>query len=215
MTNERQTEKLQRFGPGPWVTEPDRVEWTSHGFPCLITRGPLGTLCGYVAVPPGHPLHGDGGAELDVHGGITYADTCHGEICHVPADGESADVWWFGFDCAHASVDLIPQLQHELSSLTSSMIYRDVDYVRAECERLAAQLARKQMTPLAEPPAHLAPAYRWTDAAGELAELARLRDGPLATYASDSASNAREHGVHDVSESDLLDLAEWLRGRAP
>ena len=44
---------------GPWMTEPDRIEWRNeHGQPCLIVRNQSGALCGYVAVSPGHPLHG-------------------------------------------------------------------------------------------------------------------------------------------------------------
>ncbi len=43
---------------GPWVNEPDRVEWSRAGLPCLMLRNRSGAWCGYVAVPPGHPLHG-------------------------------------------------------------------------------------------------------------------------------------------------------------
>lgn len=46
------------WGDGPWQGEPDRVEWRLLGFKCLILRGPMGTLCGYVGVPPGHPCYG-------------------------------------------------------------------------------------------------------------------------------------------------------------
>jgi hypothetical protein len=46
------------WGPGPWHNEPDRVDFESHGLPCLILRNRGGALCGYVAVPPEHPLHG-------------------------------------------------------------------------------------------------------------------------------------------------------------
>ncbi len=112
----------------PWLKEPDRLEFTYKGFPCIIQRvhmknpdNPkdiLGHLCGYVAVPPGHPYHGktawwENGEneteslDLYVHGGITYTGKCQGVICHVPKEGESDDVWWFGFDAAHAG-DLIP-----------------------------------------------------------------------------------------------------------
>lgn len=57
------------WGDGPWQQEPDRAEWTHRGLPCLA-----------------------------VHGGLTYSDRCHDDICHVPAPGEPDDVWWFGFD---------------------------------------------------------------------------------------------------------------------
>jgi hypothetical protein len=76
----------------------------------LIVRGPLGALCGYVGLPPGHPMHGKlygevaraDGASPDVHGGLTYSEPCQGRICHVPAPGEPDDVHWIGFDCGHA-----------------------------------------------------------------------------------------------------------------
>jgi len=104
------------WGAGPWVGEPDRVEWriggALHGLVCLAARGPSGSWCGYVGVPPGHPAHGKGYdavhelRELDVHGGLTFAAPCdvgeHAVICHVPEPGEPDAVWWLGFDCAHA-----------------------------------------------------------------------------------------------------------------
>lgn len=51
-------EEKRAWGDGPWVNEPDRVEWRYKGLPCLLKRGPLGNWCGYVGVPPEHPLHG-------------------------------------------------------------------------------------------------------------------------------------------------------------
>jgi hypothetical protein len=147
---------------GPWTTEPDHIEWRDEatGLPCIIRRGPSGALCGYVAVPPGHPWHGIGysgctqpaaehkddycyehAPDVNVHGGLTYADSCSGEpgegICHKAAEGEPDDVWWFGFDCAHL---------HDLSPAYGGLegcdeVYRDVAYVRAEVTDLARQLA--------------------------------------------------------------------------
>src|SRR5688572_8992423 len=88
------------WGAGPWQDEPDRVEWRSHGFPCLVVRSEvMGALCGYVGVPPGHPLHGihygELETELEVHGGLTFSANCDedGKICHVPQVGEAEDVW--------------------------------------------------------------------------------------------------------------------------
>lgn len=44
---------------GPWRYEPDKVTWVdeSTGLDCMIIRNPLGTLCGYVGVPPSHPYY--------------------------------------------------------------------------------------------------------------------------------------------------------------
>src|SRR5262252_7143826 len=116
------------WGPGPWQDEPDKRQWADEatGYPCLIVRAPLGHLCGYGGVPPGHPCYrrdyGDdhlGGA--DVHGGLTFAGPCmkgvpqDHAVCHCPDPGESDDVWWLGFDCAHG-YDFSPGLQRMIQA---------------------------------------------------------------------------------------------------
>lgn len=153
--------------PGPWDDEPeDRVEWRHAGFPCLLVRGPMGAWCGYVGVPPGHLAHGKdyGDVNVDVHGGLTFARPCHedGPICHVPAPGEPDEVWWLGFDCNHytdvapkmlaleAMVDaLMPDRPRILSDDARAdarellgVSYKSRDWVRAETNGLAEQLAR-------------------------------------------------------------------------
>jgi hypothetical protein len=137
-----------RWPSGPWDSEPDLVEWRDEatGYPCLVVRGPMGALCGYVGVPPEHPWHGkeygDTPFECEVHGGVTYSDKCAGHICHVPRPGESEHVWWFGFDCAHsgdvspglfALTGQIPRTDHGLWDET----YKTMAYVQGETERLA------------------------------------------------------------------------------
>lgn len=152
------------WGDGPWQDEPDKVQWKDEatGLPCLAKRDErLGHLCGYVGVGPGHAAYEkdydavydlfpswDHDGYLEVHGGLTYAAHCqHGDeaeaICHVPDPGEPDDVWWLGFDCAHSG-DLSPY------SLVSDReagygpiageTYRTLDYVRAQCAKLARQL---------------------------------------------------------------------------
>lgn len=205
------------WGPGPWQDEPDKRQWADEatGLPCLIVRGPIGALCGYVGVPPDHPAYGlsyDGTpnkehrayhtalreqmrvtfkeknglenheavreaimglperpkpvpgageriAEMDIHGGLTYAAGCKGHICHVPEKYQPENVWWFGFDCAHA-MDLCPKMAANLKKIKHLMppappglaeameragimrdVYRNVAYVTAECASLAKQLA--------------------------------------------------------------------------
>lgn len=141
--------KLEQYGPGPWVDEPDRVEWRYKGLPCLITRAPLGNLCGYVGVPPSHPWHGKDSddVEADAHGGVTYANACQGHVCHIAQPGEPDDVYWVGFDCAH-HLDAVPRLFKVSPGFYEGMpdhdylprpVYRDVAYVRAEVEALAEQ----------------------------------------------------------------------------
>lgn len=158
-TLEYRTVDKSAWPRGPWDDEPDKVQWQDEvtGLLCLIHRGPSGALCGYVGVSPGHPLHGVGTEDaldrgLSVHGGITYAAGCqHGPdpstgICHIPEPGETDDVWWIGFDCAHA-FDMSGMAwrtsRPEPSSLRPGFdeIYRDIAYVRRECAHLAGQLA--------------------------------------------------------------------------
>lgn len=165
MTNEhpdRAPFDKSTWGDGPWQTEPDRVEWTHAGLPCLAVRSELGGhWCGYAAVPPGHPLHETSYdvIDVDVHGGLTYADACQGRICHVPEPGEPDDVWWFGFDCLHAgdfgpamharTRDFGPPFSSDPYDHAKAIaandwtidVYRTLDYVQAETNRLADQLA--------------------------------------------------------------------------
>lgn len=148
---------------GPWMSEPDRIEWRFAGtprFPLLIVRGPSGALCGYVGVSEGHPFHGKKWNDIDVsaHGGITYTEPCAegGHICHVPRSGEAPEVWWLGFDCAHSwdysGMSTKRYEDHPDANLRSYLArppesswdtqYRDTWYVRREVEQLAEQCAR-------------------------------------------------------------------------
>lgn len=159
------------WGPGPWKKEPLRKEFRAHGFDCLIIRAPLGHLCGYVGLPPDHPLYGKHYDELpdeiDVHGGVTYGEECGGHICHRPAPGESDHLFWVGFDCAHYN-DLSPYETSRMSryiqrkvredmramGYTDSRLnaldyeermgkkYRPFNWVRMETKRLARQLRK-------------------------------------------------------------------------
>jgi hypothetical protein len=148
-------ERTQPLPDGPWQREPSKVQWVdaATGFPCLIVRGPGGSLCGYAGVPPGHPLHKTDDSEFDVHGGVTFTGGCaHSTdesqgICHIPEPGTSDDIWWFGFDCAHLG-DLMPEMLNISPKHGESMRgtiyeehYRDVDYVAGEARSLAKQLA--------------------------------------------------------------------------
>lgn len=144
--------------PGDWAGEPDKVQWTDPdtGLVCLAVRNEwLGTWCGYVGVPPGHPLHGEDEEEaqhLDVHGGLTFSGSCDEElpieraICHIPEPGQPDDVWWLGFDCAHAW-DMSPWKVKNRAEEDGSIFvfrgyetYRTLDYVRGQCASLARQL---------------------------------------------------------------------------
>ena len=135
------------WGEGPWSNEPDRVEWRHCGLPCLMLRGDGGAWCGYVGVPPGHPLYDkpDASDDLAAHGGINFTARCRGAICHVPEPGEPEDVFWFGFDCAHAR-DRKPIESSPLFAafpLAGVRVYRAVAFVKREVERLAEQIKER------------------------------------------------------------------------
>ena len=152
----------ETWGNGEWEKEPDRVEWRKPGsaMPRLMVRNRHGAWCGYVGLPPGHPLHGrkawgTGGTDeqkderldkLEVHWGVTFANECGGEICHAPQPGEPEHVWWIGFDTAHSG-DFSPGLEATVTRICgpresrfAGSVYRDVGYVIREVESLAAQL---------------------------------------------------------------------------
>ncbi len=132
--------KLEKFGKGEWMNEPDKAEWIDEetNLPCLIVRASIGTLCGYVGVPLKSKLakkdYND--IEVSIHGGLTYGSKCNDIICHE-ADEE---VFWFGFDCAHAG-DLTPlRVSRLLSSDIFHEMYRNFEYVKNEVTSLAQQI---------------------------------------------------------------------------
>ena len=66
-----------KFVDGPWMDEPDRIEWIDDAteYPCLMIRGVLGHWCGYVGVNSSHPsfLNDQRQLDIDVHGGLTFS----------------------------------------------------------------------------------------------------------------------------------------------
>lgn len=133
---------LRPWPEGPWDAEPDKVVWREPElpYPLMVVRNNFGALCGYVGIPPEHPLHGvtyqEVESRFEVHGGLTFSSDCdpRGRICHVPREGESDHVWWFGFDCAHFGDDSPGMVYHRNGH------YRDLGYVRLEVMSLARQL---------------------------------------------------------------------------
>lgn len=134
----------------PWESEPDFAEWELRGFRCFALRHPeTKHLCGYIEVPEGHPWYGKTRRDfdVDVHGGITWASAA--------ADLDSTGTpgtWVIGFDCSHAG-DLAPGVIEDLERLELEGVrlrsaevlkrapYRDLEYVKGECDLLAEQAA--------------------------------------------------------------------------
>jgi hypothetical protein len=105
--------------------------------------------CGYVRVPPGHPLyleHYDH-VDVDVHGGLTFAEI---EPCTEHEDGQG---WWFGFDCAH-----------HMDALMDPNAISDSTRKRLEIERMFRFPAKGELRE-----------HYWTQAEVE-AEVERLAD---------------------------------------
>ncbi len=156
---------------GPWSIEADKIALTDQmsGYGCIIRRSlERQHLCGYVSVPPGHPLFGRQhgtltGILIGVHGGIDYSNACeehepeNRSICHVVATpgfhqevqrNEAADrddAWWFGFSCDQRD-DLVPlETRRPRGDKTPAFgvddpTYKTEAFVYGECIRLAAQL---------------------------------------------------------------------------
>lgn len=133
------------WADGPWMQEPDRIEWRYEGLACLGVRNQVaGVWCGYVGVPDGHPwFKSSPRAPVAVHNGITFADTSTNLVWRTPRKDESSDVYWFGFHCDE-SCDLAPAFlarlrEHSPDWPLGGEVYRDMRFVIGQVERLAAQ----------------------------------------------------------------------------
>ncbi len=133
---------------GEWDNEPDREEFQHAELPCLILRQPAGHLCGYVGVPPSHPIYGKDYTDLSVtvHGGLTFGEEGTGEQW-------PEGFCWLGFDCAHG-FDYRPPTNSKVASIMREFhgsigpeqgeVYRNWVYVKAEVRQLAEWLRQQE-----------------------------------------------------------------------
>lgn len=124
---------VDKFGwpAGEWHNEPNCILWVDRGtgLKCVIFRHYYyGTLCGYVYaslsdLPPNEDLN-----ELDfnVHGRTLQADVCK-------------DSYIIGFCCDHLW-DFCPGIS---KTAHQNSEYKNIEYVRLQCESLAQQLKEK------------------------------------------------------------------------
>jgi hypothetical protein len=129
-----------------------------------------GQLNGYIGIGPSHPLYGkDYGdsviatsdmldRQIKIGRDIGWVSAfcadpaevgkpvrldlllhCHGGLTYSRSGEPGNNLWWFGFDTAHLG-DLRPNDDASRSRLRSEGTYRNLAYVRKECERLAKQL---------------------------------------------------------------------------
>lgn len=80
-------------------------EWECAGLKCVVIFVRQSHRCGYVAVPTGHPAWDKNSNDLpiNVHGGITFAQRGGKKDRHF----KDKNLYWFGFDCAHAGDKLL------------------------------------------------------------------------------------------------------------
>lgn len=134
----------------------DNIEekFAHNGLECIVVGyKAMGHRCGYVGIPKTHGLYGlsmgaDNLIDLDVHGGITYAE-------NVILGENTPDIWWLGFDCSHyndapdyALMDDGPQKAFRMKVDKECPIpgrtVRTKEYVHQELVNLANQLASKE-----------------------------------------------------------------------
>lgn len=138
-------QKLNLWGYGEWVEEPDLVSFEYREYECQIQRGchllldvamGLGQLCGYVNIFPTHPWFKKDYDEIDatVHGGLTYS-----------ALDVETNTWVIGFDCAHYN-DIIPGAKSIVEEHKAFMevfnlpySYKNVGFVKDQLKSLVEQ----------------------------------------------------------------------------
>lgn len=114
--------------------EGNSLEWNytcSNGviISCSIHRNDVFALCGYITLTQDNSLYGVDYDDINIsaHGGLTYQGYDQNEN------------WIIGFDCGHYG-DLTPYfLLKEDLPFNSFGEYRDMQYVKSECESMAEQ----------------------------------------------------------------------------
>lgn len=145
--------KLDHWGEGPWINEPDFDRFEHAGLECEIFRHycfqgkddnyiGAGCLQGYVKIPNNHPWYGKDlqhTPSLNVHGGVTFS--------HVYSNGH-----WIGFDCAGEG-DIVPFMNKIMDGKDSTVrktakaylaTYKTWDFVVKETKKLAEQVKEKE-----------------------------------------------------------------------
>lgn len=104
LTKER---KKEIWGDGPWVDEPDYLEFNHKGINCVVRRiytaGFGGYLGAYIQISKEQPLH----VKKDAF--IKYELSSHKKLFITYQNGED----WIGFHCGH-SYDIIPSIRFVL-----------------------------------------------------------------------------------------------------
>lgn len=153
--------KLNKFGEGEWLNEPDLLIFTYKHINCVVARYEFGAFCGYCLIPSDHFFNNyldydnEPICDLDVHGGVTFFEEME---TSVSSEAMLLAGKWIGFDCAH-SMDLSPSSEKEMEKLKENIkkahpeladlisqesifprFYRNIDYVIEECCKLSDQI---------------------------------------------------------------------------
>lgn len=138
--------RIERWGEGPWLDEPDVCEWNFYSIRCFMRRHPeIGSWAGYVGLQRGHPWYGldDDDIPASAHRGLSWVsdnlsfdDVTELGAAFFPSPTEQP-LWWVGFHTGHGD-DLPP---HAAKLLPSPMgaVYRHFRYVREQVNLLAKQ----------------------------------------------------------------------------
>lgn len=124
---------------GPWtMSEGDYTYVSEQGAPWvgIVCRNVITfALNGYIGLPTGHKHWGKPYTEIEddieAHGGFTYASNGQGLITSV----KEPNLWWFGFDCAHAH-DYMPLMP----TGTDPSRYKTEVWVRNEIVQIARKM---------------------------------------------------------------------------
>ena len=119
--------------------------WTDEKstFPCLIIKQEFGYLCGYIGIPSSHPLadkQNELEAQIDVHGGVTFA-----KFWHPWEMRDTFYTYWVGFDCAHC-FDIMPDFPVDLSHMPGAS-FKTPEFVELELESMGEQLCTERPDP--------------------------------------------------------------------
>jgi len=155
-----QQEKIQWFGEGEWIDEPDLINFSEKGFDCLIIRIIFreqnghyfgGYICGYIEIPKQNKFF-----EFDYNYFLNLID-CHGGITFCEMDDSKKIV---GFDCSH-TYDLIPsfektgiskKIQEDILEMLPHLkdikmlskifhrTYKNIDFCINQCKYIVEQL---------------------------------------------------------------------------
>ncbi len=119
--------------------EGDNLDWvytTSNGLSvnCFIRRSRLKFLLGYIEVSSDNKYFEKNYLDIPVtaHGGLTYSGNIIKDLIYSSnikdIEEDEINKWYFGFDCGHYT-DMCDD-------------YKDMEYVKNECESLAEQLSK-------------------------------------------------------------------------